>query len=296
MNNTRQRNLLLLGALCLLLVVIVVISFFFFEGAVNRAKLLNSGDDFVRFIDVGQGDCVLIYSNGHAAMIDFGDNVDDGYGLLGDLRKYGIRELDCMIVTHYDSDHIGGADTVLSELKVKNLILPERRDDESTALSELDRAVIRRSPATYPATVGTVINIGEFELTIVAYYSDEESSNSRSIVVMAKIGDKKFLFTGDADKKVEERMMEDGLLLDCDVFKAAHHGSRYSNTLEFLNYITPDYTVISCGRNNSYGHPNGEVLENLREVDSEVYRTDINGDVTFYVDDGKLTFVTEYAS
>lgn len=253
----------------------------------------DESTDFVRFIDVGQGDSILISSNGYNAMIDTGDNKDDGLALMHSLRGYGITRLDCLILTHFDADHIGGADTVLEQMDVSNIILPKRDGEDSRALSEVDSAIEQSEAAVYDAAVGTVINIGDFELTLVAHYEDEADTNERSIVIMAELDGLKFLFTGDADSSIEERMLEDGLMLDCDVFKAGHHGSRYSNSIRFIRSITPVYAVVSCGDLNSYGHPHTEVLTNFNSVNARVFRTDTDGDVTFYVENGLLVPKTE---
>ncbi len=257
-------------------------------------KSKDSDADYVRVIDVGQGDSILLYSNGMSAMIDFGDNVDDGADLMGSLRSYGIKRLDCMIITHYDSDHIGGADTVLEKMDVDNVILPKRFEEDSKALDEVDKALSKSDAAVYEAITGTNIYIGDFTLTIIAHYTDEADTNERSVIVMAEIEGKKFLFTGDANSTVEKRMMEDGINLDCDVYKAAHHGSKYSNHLNFLQFITPDYVAISCGELNSYGHPHSDAVKNFKSTDALVFRTDIDGDITFYVEDGKIRVDTEY--
>lgn len=257
-------------------------------------KTKDADADYIRIIDVGQGDSILIYSNGMSAMIDFGDNVDDGADLMGSLRSYGIKRLDCMIITHYDSDHIGGADTVLEKMEVDNVILPKRFEEDSKALDEVDKALSRSNAAVYEAVTGTNIYIGDFTLTIIAHYTDEVDTNERSVIVMAEMEGKKFLFTGDANSTVEKRMMQDGIDLDCDVYKAAHHGSKYSNDLEFLECITPDYVAISCGELNSYGHPHSDALKNFKSMDALVFRTDVDGDITFYVEEGRIRVDTEY--
>lgn len=257
-------------------------------------KTKDADADYIRIIDVGQGDSILIYSNGMSAMIDFGDNVDDGADLMGSLRSYGIKRLDCMIITHYDSDHIGGADTVLEKMEVDNVILPKRFEEDSKALDEVDKALSKSNAAVYEAVTGTNIYIGDFTLTIIAHYTDEVDTNERSVIVMAEMEGKKFLFTGDANSTVEKRMMQDGIDLDCDVYKAAHHGSKYSNDLEFLECITPDYVAISCGELNSYGHPHSDALKNFKSMDALVFRTDVDGDITFYVEEGRIRVDTEY--
>ncbi len=260
--------------------------------ALTNSKTVSQ-DDFIRFIDVGQGDSILICSNGYSAIIDFGDNTDDGKGLMSSLRSYGIKECDCMIVSHYDADHIGGADTVIKQMKVENVIIPEQKNENSKAYREFKEALDTCEAKVYEAQVGTVINIGDFELTILAFYGNEATTNDRSVVVMAEIDGVKFLFTGDVSSDVEEQLLKDGLLLDCDVFKAGHHGSRYSNSLSFLEELTPAYVVVSCGLLNSYGHPHDEAISNFYESGAKVYRTDQNGDVTFFVENGILRPVLE---
>lgn len=297
---TRKDHIKLLTVLVAALVFIVLLISFSKDARIPTwadlfgIKTADEDADYVRFIDVGQGDSILIYSNGMSAMIDFGDNVDDGADLMRSLRKYGIKKLDCMIITHYDSDHIGGADTVLEQLDVDNIILPKRYEEDSFALDEVDKTIAKSDAAVYDAELGTKIYIGDFTLTIVAYYPDEADTNERSIIVMAEMEGKKFLFTGDAASSVEKQMMKDEIDLDCDVFKAGHHGSKNSNDLEFIQYVSPEYAVISCGELNNYGHPHKEVLKNFNTVDAIVFRTDIDGDITFYVENGKLRVNTEY--
>lgn len=252
--------------------------------------------NYVKFIDVGQGDAILINSRGTTALIDLGPETDDGIKLIRDLHKFGVYTLDCAIISHFDNDHIGG-DEVLNRMKIKNIIMPETNTEKgasnTVSFDEYDFAARQSGANIYLAQVGTTVTIGDFVLTIIAYYPDSEESNDTSVMVMAEIENRKFLFTGDATSETEQRLINDGYLLNCDVFKAAHHGSRYSNSLEFLKAISPTYTVISCSSGNTYGHPHAEVISNLNTVKSLIYRTDIKGDITFYVDDGNINVVTE---
>ncbi len=250
-------------------------------------------DDYVRFIDVGQGDSILISSNGHNAMIDFGNNADNGRELLSKLNEYSIDDFDCLFITHYDADHIGGADTVLDRCDVENIILPTTSGEKSSAYRQVAASLETTDANIVNAAAGKLIKIGDFNLEIAGYYKDEEESNDRSLVITAEIDDKKFLFTGDIGKKIENKLMSEKKDLDCDVFKASHHGSKSSNSYNFLKYITPEYTVISCGANNSYGHPHEEVVSSLERVDCDIYRTDEDGDITFYVKDNELIVDTE---
>lgn len=251
-------------------------------------------EDFIRFINVGQGDSILISSNGYNALLDFGNKSDYGSALLDKLEEYGVRELDCVILSHYDNDHIGGGAKIINAIKTHYALIPECSDREQNEFSDFQYALERSDTKVTVAQVGTVVNIGEFELTVIGYYRDEDNNNDSSLVIMAKLGDKKFLFTGDAGENIEKRLISDGLLLDCDVYKASHHGSRNSNSAEFISAASPEYAVISCGANNQYGHPHVEVIDNLESAGAEIYRTDRSGDITFYVEDGEIVPKVEY--
>lgn len=301
---TSKRKVLnrLYSALSVLLVIVITITFSYNRYIPTWSEIgyhlfgvvpNDLKSNYVRFIDVGQGDAVLINSNGKTALIDLGPEPDDGERLVKDLHRYGVNSLDCVIISHFDSDHIGG-DAVLNRMKIANIIMPNATSKEdSVTYKEYNIAAENSGANIYLAQVGTEITIGDFALTIVAYYSDSEDSNDSSVMVVAEIENRKFLFTGDSSTKIEKRLIKDGYILDCDVFKAAHHGSKYSNSLDFLKEITPTYTVISCSEDNTYGHPHAEVISNLDTVKSLVYRTDIKGDITFYVENGMIDVKTE---
>ena len=253
-----------------------------------------SDEDTVRFIDVGQGDSILISSNGYNALIDFGDESDHGSELLDALRSYKIERLDCIILSHYDMDHVGGAPKILKALDVEYALLPELSDKEANDFDDFQYALENSGAEVSIARVGTLVNIGDFDITVIGHYSDESDSNDRSVVLMAECGGKKFLLTGDAGADIENRLMEEGINLDCDVYKAAHHGSRNSNTLDFIKAASPEYGVISCSSSNQYGHPHTEVLTNLETVGAKIYRTDRSGDITFKIENGEIIPSTEY--
>ena len=250
-------------------------------------------DDFVRFIDVGQGDSILISSNGYNAMIDFGNNSDNGRELLHKLNEYNVDDLVCIFMTHYDSDHIGGADAVLDYLDVDNVIIPKTEGENTSAYRQVANSLDNTDANVVIAQTGRLISVGDFIIEIVGYYRDEAESNDRSIILLAECDGVRFLFAGDAGKSIEYALMTEKKDIDCDVFKASHHGSKYSNSEKFLKYITPEYTVISCGANNSYGHPHEEVISSLEKVGSAIYRTDEEGDITFYLKDNDIIVETE---
>lgn len=257
------------------------------------ASDLDKNSDFVRFIDVGQGDCALIYSNGRTALIDTG-TVSSANDVCEELYSLGIRSIDVMLISHLHSDHIGGAERILESFEVKNLILPELSTfSEGMSLAQnAINAVTSSSGGVYSAVSGMNFNVGEFEITVLAAYEDD-NENNRSIFAMARIGDKKFLFAGDAETKMEKLLLKEGLNLDCDVFKASHHGSNTSNSIELLDAIKPKYAAISVGDYNSYGHPHKEILAELERRKVSVLRTDKSGDITFWVSEGQITAQTQ---
>ncbi len=250
--------------------------------------------DVVRFIDVGQGDSILISSNGYNALVDFGDQSDYGSELLDALRAYEIDRLDCIIVSHYDLDHIGGAPKILKSINTSYALLPELSDREAGDFDDFQYALENSGAEVSVARVGTVVNIGDFDITVLGHYADETDSNDRSLVLMAECRGKKFLLTGDAGEGIEQKLIDEGINLNCDVYKAAHHGSRNSNTLEFITAASPEYGVISCSSSNQYGHPHQEVLVNLETVGAKIYRTDRSGDITFKIENGEIIPSTEY--
>lgn len=254
----------------------------------------DKSSDFVRFIDVGQGDCALIYSNGRSALIDTG-TVIYANDVCQTLSKMGITEIDALMLSHLHSDHTGGVERIIEDFPIKNLILPELSTfSEGMASAQLAiNSVTKLGGGVYNAIQGMNFNVGEFEVTVLAAYGEEDNENNRSIFAMAEMDGVKFLFTGDAETKVEKSLLKEGLNLDCDVLKVGHHGSSTSSSEDFLNAVKPKYAAISVGAGNSYGHPHKEILASFNKRNTQTFRTDISGDITFFVRDGKITPQTE---
>lgn len=294
---------LLLILLATLTAILMLLTFSDHKHLPNWNKILNAlfssepaptETDFVRFIDVGQGDSILISSNGYNALLDFGNATTYGSELYDTLEGYGIKELDCVFISHYDSDHVGGAAKIVDGFPVYYAVVPELNDRGKQQYSDLQYSFEANGTEIQVARLGMAVNIGDFEITVIGYYPGETEDNDRSLVLMAKIHGKKFLFTGDAGFAVEKHLMADGINLDCDVLKAAHHGSRNSTSEEFVKAASPEYAVISAGVSNQYGHPHEEVIEILEAAGAKLYRTDRQGDITFDVTDGSIKAETQF--
>lgn len=256
----------------------------------DRNSVNYADKDYVAVLNVNQGDSILIYSNGYSALIDTGTEMYSRR-LLAKLHKYGINELDALIISHSHEDHMGGAEYLLENINIKNVVIPFFKEDEN--VSEFTSALKNSNAEIYNAVCGTVINIGDFELTVLYADNSDNDINNRSLVIMADMENKKFLFTGDAEKETEKALISSGINFDCDVLKVGHHGSSTSSTSEFLSIATPQYSAISVGDNNKYGLPSSEITDRLENCGSEVLCTDESGDIVFFVENGDVTVLEE---
>lgn len=295
-NKKRRITALIVMILC----IVMVIAAFSFSGNGfgSLSFFSNNGfdtsDDFVRILDVGQGDSILIYSNGYSAIIDTG-TIDYAGEICATLDSCQIDAVDVLILTHLHSDHTGGVKRITELYGIKNVILPEISiESEGLTAAELAiNTVTSSGGGIYTATEGMNFNIGEFELTVLASYADMADENDRSVIIAAEIANRKFLFAGDAEAKAEKKLLSEGLELECDVLKVGHHGSNTSSSEDFLKAVNPQYAVISVGTGNPYGHPHNEVLAAFEKIDAEIFRTDYSGDITFYIKNGNIKLSTE---
>ena len=282
-------------AVTLLCIVAVIALFFgnFSSSPINQEKF-DISSDFVRFIDVGQGDSILIYSNGYSALIDTGTS-ESANEICSQLDGCNIKDIDVVIFSHLHDDHTGGIKQISKIYGIKNVILPEI-SIESDSLTDA-QFVINKMRETgggiYTAVSGMNFSIGEFEITVLGSFGEMKDENNRSVIVVAQIDGRKFLFTGDAETNTEKALLNEGLNLKCDVLKAGHHGSNTSSCDEFLKAVSPRFVAISVGRENSYGHPHNNILSAFEKIKAEVYRTDYDGDITFSVENGSLKVETE---
>ena len=282
----------------LLICAVTVISFIFSDNILfnvkSRLVIPRSSESFVKFIDVGQGDSILIYSNGYSALIDTGP-AENSEQLSLALRESGVDVIDVLMLSHLHIDHTGGVARVLEDFEVKNLILPELStfsDGIYSAQLAIDK-LTREGNNVFSARDDMFFNIGDFKVSVVATYPTALDENNRSLIVRADINNKSFLFTGDAEEATERRLLKDEKYIKCDVLKIGHHGSTTSTTADFLTGCAPKYGVITVGEGNDYGHPHRATLNLLKKRGIEYYRTDKHGDITFSVNGNKITVNTQ---
>lgn len=250
----------------------------------------------VHFIDVGQGDCIFIAANGSTMLIDCGE-ASNAAQVTSYLQELGVERLDHVIATHPHSDHMGGMYSIVEAFDVGEMILPHIPDKQvpDTLFFErfLDACEANDTPLT-EAELGRIIDIGDARAEIIApdggTYTD---LNDYSVSLMLTHGKNSFLLTGDAEKKSEAAMLKGGSLGRVNVYKAGHHGSSSSSSAELLEVIRPEIAVISCGIDNSYGHPSDSTLERLSKYTSSIYRTDLCGTIIIESDGTKLSLTAE---
>ena len=251
----------------------------------------QSGDLLkVYFLNVGQGDAIFIDSPSHGqVLIDGGKNRQ----VLAEIDKilpFGDKTIDVVIATHPDLDHIGGLPEVISRYKVGLFIEPGVESD-NTLDDELEKRVEEKNIPTLLARRGMVVNFGDGAKLQILFPNQDVSNwetNRASIVSKLTYGDSSFLLMADSPMAIEDVLVNlEPTLLDADVLKAGHHGSRTSTSPNFLKSVTPEYAVISAGKDNSYGHPHTEVLTNLTSIGAKILNTAESGTIQFETD-GKI--------
>jgi len=244
----------------------------------------------VHYIDVGQGDAILIKTPiGENILIDAGKN-SGADELIEYLKEQGVQSFSAVIGTHPHEDHIGGLDRVIDEFEVKSIYMPKIIHTTKTFEDVLD-AIERKELKIKTASKGIRIPLNDADALFLAPISEEyEDLNNYSAVLRFQYGDKVFLFTGDAEALVEEEILANHSLdlLKAQVLKVGHHGSVTSTSESFLKTVSPAYGIISSKEGNSYGHPHDETLELLKNNDVHILRTDIEGTIIIKSDGQNL--------
>ena len=245
----------------------------------------------VTFIDVGQGDCALLRTDsGTSILIDAGPR-SAGETVVSFLDAEGITTIDVLVLSHNHEDHIGGVVAVLNAGIEVNLVLYNGNDCTTIICQTVWSGLSDRGIVPNAVSAGDSYAWGAVTSEILNPQSTlTKNENEDSIVMTTVFYDHSLLFTGDIGSTTETRLINQGRLGKQDVLKVAHHGSAYSTSMAFLDLIRPSDAVISVGANNTYGHPSPDTLSRLADSGANIFRTDLDGNVTFsfvgFYDDG----------
>ena len=262
-------------------------------GGNETALPRGSGMLTVDFIDIGQGDAALIEApDGQFMIIDAGPpEVSDD--LIEWLNARGVKKIRYAVFTHPHADHIGGADEVLLNFGVETVIMPETEFD-IPSYYRLGRAISLTGCETVFPRSGDSFELGGASFRILAPNSaSSENLNDMSVVLRLEYKNTSLIFTGDAEEQSENEILEIYGISDLksDVLKVGHHGSSTSSTVRFLQAVMPEYAVISCGRDNDFGHPHAVTLRKLEDIGAAVLRTDTLGTITFVSDGDRIYYI-----
>ncbi len=240
------------------------------------------------FLDVGQGDSILIQVKDIDILIDAGEK-EYGDDVVSKLKKYGVEDIEFLVATHPHSDHIGGMANVLENFEVENFVMPEKEHTSKTFEKMVDLVYEKNIPVIFPYEGQMLFNDNGASLKVISpVIEDDDNLNNYSICLKFEYGNTRAILTGDAEAKVEKMIVASGESLEADIYKVGHHGSATSSSEGFVKAINPQISVISVGKDNDYGHPHQEIVERLEWVSSSIYKTSELSDIRIITDGSKI--------
>ena len=255
----------------------------------------DKNKDFcIHVIDVGQADSILITTPFNKNMLIDGGDEDSAKIIKSYLKNKKVKNLDVVIATHPDSDHIGSLDYIIDNFDVEKIYMPNQTTDSECYINLIDSCNKKNLKVNYLSKDDSFNLDDSTNIYVLSPSYITDNNNSNSIVLNISYKNNNFLFTGDCEESNEMDMINSYDLEDIDFLKVAHHGSYTASSLAFLEETTPDIAVISCGYKNSYGHPHKSTLDNLESVDAKIFRTDQNGSMQFYSDGEKIYSKVKY--
>ena len=260
-------------------------------GNAVTAKADGQGDMAVHFIDVGQGLAILVQSGGENLLYD-GGNRSHADEVVQYLKNQQVETINYMISSHYDEDHLGGLVKCLDNFEVEHVLGSDYVHTSDLFNTFMNTATAHAIIVEYPS-VGDTYEFGTGSFTVMAPDGFSQNSNDNSVVIRLVNGNNSFMFMGDAEETSEQDMISTGMNLDCDVLSLGHHGSASSTSWDLLEATSPSWAVISCGLNNTYGHPAAETMGKLSDMDIPVFRTDDQGTVIALSDGNTISWTQE---
>ena len=260
-------------------------------GSAVTANADGQGNMAVHFIDVGQGLAILVQSGGENFLYD-GGNRSHADEVVQYLKNQQVETINYMISSHYDEDHLGGLVKCLDNFEVEHVLGSDYVHTSDLFNTFMNTATAHAIIVEYPS-VGDTYEFGTGSFTVMAPDGISQNSNDNSVVIRLVNGNNSFMFMGDAEETSEQDMISTGMNLDCDVLSLGHHGSASSTSWDLLEAASPSWAVISCGLNNSYGHPAAETMGKLSDMDIPVFRTDDQGTVIALSDGNTISWNQE---
>lgn len=272
-------------------IIVVLLAGYFGIDLTQDSKVPKDSKLMISYMDVGQGDAAYIKVNGNDILIDAGPR-SNSKELLEQLKAKNIDDFELVIATHPHEDHIGGMVDVFKEYEVKAFYSPKITHTTKT-YENLVKAVKDEGLKTKELKGGMVIDLGEgakFEV-FTPQKSEYEELNDYSPIMKLSFSDTSYLFTGDAEKLAEEEALAKyKTSLDSDVIKFGHHGSSSSSSNTFIEAVSPKYGIISCAKDNKYGHPHRETLDIIKKYNIKTFRTDTEGEIILTSDGKSINF------
>ena len=243
----------------------------------------------IHYIDVGQGDAILVEQKENYMLIDAGPT-SSKETLKDYLEKLNIKKIDYLVATHNHEDHIGGMANVIKNFDIVNLFMSKEIATTKT-YENVILAAKEKGLKLYAPKVLEEFELGEAKFKIITNGDNNYSgANNHSIVIRLTFGNNSFMFMGDAEKELEKDILDLDIDISADILKLGHHGSYTSSSEEFVEKVNPKYAIVSCGKNNSYGHPCKSTMMILKNDKITVYRTDESSNIIATSDGNNITF------
>lgn len=286
--NFIKRNSYLFPLFILMLIIILIFSNFTFN---PNNSFINSNDKMIiHYIDVGQGDATLIQVNSKNILIDSGPE-SSKKSLFEYLNSINLNKLDYVIATHPHEDHIGNMHHIIQEYDILSFYAPKVTSNTKTFEQMVDSLKNKNLKINIIKEGTSSIDLGNHTRTTVFSPSkyDYENLNNYSPIIKIEYKNTSFLFTGDAEEEVENKVLHNNFSISSDVLKVGHHGSSTSTSNSFLSVVNPSISIISVGKDNNYNHPSNKTIKKLQQNKSIIYRTDIDGNVILISDGSTIS-------
>ncbi|MBK5242452.1 ComEC/Rec2 family competence protein [Clostridium sp.] len=281
----QKKKILKYTTICISLVLVLIFVFVIIKYKSTIKTNLNLENNIItHFIDVGQGDCILIQVNHKNLLIDSGPS-SSTEKVIKYLKNNNISKLDYIIATHPHEDHIGGMASIIKTFKVGEFIAP-KVTSSSEEFKDMIRALINKNLNIKVAKPNITLDLGPDTTCIILSPNKNiyKNTNNYSCAIKISYKNSTYLFTGDIETISEQEILNKGYDLRAQILKVAHHGSNSSTSTEFLNAVCPKIAIISSGANNPYGHPNKETIDKLKNLNCIIYRTDLDKNIVLISD------------